>query len=314
MALAAEPTPCGALFSFLKREGGITHRELAGLILSERPLPNGRTPRDLARDRSWLSHAVVHAPADALPERYFLDYGVAAAHVMGRLRSRRGRAMTAEQIAALLAGESGRAMDAALARCHQDERLYRNAVERLAASDDLVPGERAEALLVLMVAAACTADARRSVRYTMDYVATALGRHVGTPSAAPSLSAGEAAAEPVVPTRLGLMRVREGYVVDGPHWLPASPQGVTIGALALGSHDITDVGAGVSGRHVRVWLDDEGRWLVEDLGSKNGSVLVDGASRKRVTLEAGSPVPLRPADELVLAGDTTFVVIEGVSG
>ena len=70
-------------------------------------------------------------------------------------------------------------------------------------------------------------------------------------------------------------------------------------------------------------LDDAGRalfvatfqagWLVEDLGSKNGSVLVSGADHSRRDLELGVAVRLRPADELVLAGSTTFVAIEGLS-
>ena len=230
---------------------------------------------------------------------------------MGRLRSRRGRAMGAEQIVELVAGEQGRAMDEALARCHQDARLYRNALTRLSLADDLVPGERAEAALVLLVAVACTADVRRSVTYAMDYVATALGRRATTPTSVPALAAGEGDAASAEPGRLGLMRVEGGYVAGDPHWLSSSPEGVTIGALAMGEGDVTDVGPGVSGRHARVWREGRG-WLVEDLGSKNGTVLVSGATHETMALTAGVPSALRPGDELALAGDTTFVVVEGV--
>ena len=80
------------------------------------------------------------------------------------------------------------------------------------------------------------------------------------------------------------------------------------------AQDITDVGSGVSGRHALVRRDESGGWLVEDLGSKNGTALVSGATHEGAALEAGVPAPLRPGDELVLAGGTTFVAIEGVAG
>ena len=39
----ADLTPCGVLFDVFKRKGGINHKELAGLILSDRPLSDGRS-------------------------------------------------------------------------------------------------------------------------------------------------------------------------------------------------------------------------------------------------------------------------------
>ncbi len=310
-----DQTPCGVLFSLLKTHGGISHRELADLMLSERPLPNGRTPRDLARDRSWLSRNVVHAPVGTLQQRYFCDYGSAAARVMSRLRSKRGRAMSAEDIVAVLMGEPGRAMDVALERCHEDAKLYRNALGRLAGGEGLTPGERAESALVLFVTTGCTADVRSSVAYAMDYVRTTLGRRAGTPTVGTVAPADEraCASRPGLKTRLGLIRVEGGYVAGDPHWLSDSPEGVMIGSLAMGEKDITDVGPGVSGRHAIVRRDERGVWLVEDLGSKNGTALVSGATHESARLEAGSPAALRPGDELVLAGATTFVAIEGVA-
>ena len=40
---------------------------------------------------------------------------------------------------------------------------------------------------------------------------------------------------------------------------------------------------------------------------------MSGATHESARLEAGSPAALRPGDELVLAGATTFVAIEGVA-
>lgn len=308
-----EPTPCGVMFDLLKRRGGITHRELAGIVLSKRPLPSGRSPRDLAHERSWLSHSVVHAPVGSLSPRYFGDWGGAAVCVLGRLRSRRGRAMTADEVVSMLAGEPGRAMDRALELCREDACLYRNAVERFAGGEGLVPGERAEALLVLFVAAGCSADARAAVSYAMEYAHDTLGRRADTPTVSPVVDAGREARS-VPSTKLGLIRIEDGYVTGNPHWLPVSEEGAVVGALAMGDDDITDVGPGVSGRHLRVWYEENDGWFAEDLGSKNGTERIDGVSRDRVRLETGVPMPLRPADELVLAGATTLVAIEGVVG
>lgn len=51
----ADLTPCGVLFDVFKRKGGISHKELAGLILSDRPLSDGRSASSRAADRTWLS-------------------------------------------------------------------------------------------------------------------------------------------------------------------------------------------------------------------------------------------------------------------
>lgn len=312
MLLANDPTPCGVMFSVLKRPGGIAHQRLAELVLSDRPLPSGKSPLDLARDRTWLSHSVVHAPVGALPERYFRDYGTAAQRVLGQLRSGRSRAMSAEEVVSMLAGEPGRAMNRALELCHQDARLYRNALVRLAHGEGYAPGERAEAALVLFVAVGCSADVRASVTYALDYARASFGRRATTPPAEALVAQGAVSGEAAVPA-LGLLRVKDGYVAGDPHWLPRSEKGVEVGSLALGELDVTDVGPGVSGRHLRVWHDERDGWLVQDLGSKNGTVLVSGVDHARLPLEAGVRAELRPGDELVLAGETTFVAIEGLA-
>ena len=82
------PTPCGALFDVMKKHASISYKELAGLILSNRPLSDGRSPISRVGDRTWISRFIVHAPAGSLQERYFCDYDVAALRVMARLRSR----------------------------------------------------------------------------------------------------------------------------------------------------------------------------------------------------------------------------------
>ena len=83
-----------------------------------------------------------------------------------------------------------------------------------------------------------------------------------------------------------------------------------MGLLATGAGDLTNVGADVSSRHLRVWRDEDA-WWVMDLGSTNGSWLTP-ADGERVRLEPGVRREVRPADELALGAATTFVLVEGM--
>lgn len=316
MKLTSDPTPAGVLFDVLKRHGGITHRELAGLILSGRPLADGRSPLDRAEDRTWVSHCIVHAPVGTLQERYFADYGSAAARVADRLKAGPGRTVAADGVIDLLCGRHGRAMDRALAACHQDAHLYRNALERLAHEDGKSPDERAEAALALFIAVACSTNVRKAVTYATDFAERAYGGRPATPPVEELLSdiaAGSCGLGEKV-RALGLLRLEGGYVAGDPHWL--APEGCEVGALAMGDHDITDVGPGASAHHLRIWREEPASgtpcWLADDLGSTNGTVLVSGSDGTRHALVPGYPAELHPADQLLLGSETTLAVIEGL--
>ena len=308
-----EQTPCSVMFSLLKEHGRIKHNELAALVLSGRPLPDGRSPVSRASDRSWVSRFVVHAPVGTLQQRYFTDYSTAALHITNRLRSRRGRPLTDEDIIRMLTGTDGCAMDRALAACGQNATLYRNALERLAQVKGHTDGERAEALMVLFVAAGCSANARAAVEYTMDCARVSYDMRTSTPTAALPTAADQTAGDASTAEEhpLGLIRVADGYIAGDPHWLDAS--GSEIGALAMGPHDIADVASDVSGHHARI-RQVEGRWLVEDLGSRNGTVLRDAATGTKTRLTPGEPHELHPGDELHLAATTVLVAVEGAPG
>ena len=66
MASQAELTPCGAMFDIFKRAAHLSHIELCGLVLSSRPLADGRSPQSRAADRSWVSRFIVRAPGGTL--------------------------------------------------------------------------------------------------------------------------------------------------------------------------------------------------------------------------------------------------------
>lgn len=316
LTIAADQTPCGVLFDVFKRQGGISHKELASLILSERPLADGRSPVNRASDRTWLSHFVVRAPIGSLQPRYFKDHGLAAQRVLSRLRSRVGFTMTYEKVIDLICGEVGEAMDRALSLCHQDVALYRNALTRFKLGSGYTTGERAEALMVLFIAVGCSANVPYAVRYTTEYVERSFGGRAGTPessSFAPEATAASGAA--CEPRPIGLMRIEDGYLVGVPHWIATESEGVRIGALACGENDITDVEPDVSAEHVLVrWGGEDAGWTARDLGSTNGTELLRASDGVCVELAFDEDVELHAGDELRLGASTAFVVLEGVTG
>lgn len=310
MASSAQLTPCGAMFDIFKRHAHISHIDLCNLVLSTRPLADGRSAASRASDRSWVSRFIVRAPVGTLQERYFADYGTSATKILSYLRLRSRNPMEAEAVMNMVCGPAGATMEQALAAAHQDVHLYRNALARLSQASELAPAERAEAVLVLFIAVGCSADVRSSVTFAIDYAHATCGGCTSTPRSMGFDAAAQDAAE--VPRHpLGLLRVRDGYVVSAPLWVEPAGEGVEIGALATGEGDITDVGDDVSARHAHVWCDEQGVWRVEDLGSTNGTVVVNGADRVCMQAEPGRSVVLEPGDELKLGESTTFAVLLG---
>lgn len=317
--VANEKTPCAVLFDILKKHGGISNKELASLILSGRPLSDGRSPVSRVGDRTWVSRFIVHAPIGSLQERYFCDFGVSALRIVARLKSREGRTLSSDDVFDLIAGEPGRCMQNALVACHQDATVYRNMLDRLSEESGYTVDERAEIAMVLFVAAGCSGNVRKAVECTLDFSQSAYGRRPVTSPSVSSECAG--ASSQGSGLCLGLLRVMDGYVVGSPYWLDSSAGPVEIGAFASDGNSISSVGPDVSARHVRIWQDEEGSWFAEGLGSSNGTVLVNGASGEPVVVEpprveqdgfVSKPVAIRPGDELVLAKSTKFLVIEGV--
>lgn len=310
MASQVELTPCGAMFDIFKRAAHLSHIELCGLVLSSRPLADGRSPQSRAADRSWVSRFIVRAPVGTLQQRYFAEYGTSAARIMSQLALRQRNPMDSTAVINMVCGPAGEPMVRALEECHQDTNLYRNALDRLSQAAELMPAERAEAVLVLFVAVGCSADVRSSVNYVIDYAHATCGGGTSTPrSLGMSMTAGECEPAPAHP--LGLLRVQNSFVVSAPRWIQPSEQGVEIGALATGEGDITDVGDDVSARHAHIWCDAQNIWHVEDLSSTNGTVVVNGATRVCIQVEPGRSAQLNPGDELKLGESTTYAILFG---
>ena len=74
-----------ALYALFKGEFSLSHRALSQIILSDRPQPNGLSPRQMVANTSWLSRSIVHAPMDLLQDRYFADFRSSARRVHSHL-------------------------------------------------------------------------------------------------------------------------------------------------------------------------------------------------------------------------------------
>lgn len=320
-----EATPCAALFDMMKRYGGISGKELASLILSGRPLPDGRSPMSRIDDRAWLSRYIVHAPVGTVQEHYFSDFPSASLRVAARLKSKKRNPLNSAQILEMIAGEKGQEMVTALAECHQDVALYRNVLNRLTCESGFTMTERAEMALVLLMTAGCTANVQRAVSQVMEFAKAVHGTGMATPLVTPTFPDAQVdvhKGESVPQTTLGLMRIVDGYVAGSPFWLDPTEAGVEIGALTLGSNAITEVAPDVSSKHLRIWRDASGEWFAQGLGSTHGTVLISGVDHaqcviepprsERTSNESSEPVAIHPGDEIIMASNTRFLVLEGI--
>lgn len=321
---SSQTTPAAVLFDLVKRRGGVSNRELATMLLSGRPLADGHSPQSRVEDRTWLSRFVVHAPASSLGDHLFCDYTAGALRLASRLSSGKKAPHGRSDVIAAVFGDEGRAMDRALQAAGQDAAVYRNLMERIRQEKTLSETERMEAALVLMVTAACTADVARAAAEVQGFVYSMFGSGLMTPTPAPAdalAPQGAEAPDALTAPWLGLLRIEDGLVVGEPQWVAPTEGGTEVGALALADGAVNEVGLDVSGLHARLWRDDEGRWWVEGLGSKNGTVLVSGLTGEEVVVEppvsarkdwTNRPVELSPGDQLRFGQSTTFALIEGL--
>ena len=117
MASQVELTPCGAMFDIFKRAAHLSHIELCGLVLSSRPLADGRSPQSRAADRSWVSRFIVRAPVGTLQQRHFAEYGTSAARIMSQLALRQRNPMDSTAVINMVCGRAGEPMVRALGGC-----------------------------------------------------------------------------------------------------------------------------------------------------------------------------------------------------
>ena len=311
-----DATPTSVLFDLAKRHCGVSHKELAGLLLSGRPLSDGRSPQSRLGDRTWVSRFIVHAPAGTLSDSYFCDYAVGALRFAARMKSRSKRALTGEAILDIVCGEAGRAMDDALKACSQSPTLYRNMMERIACEGSLTADERAEVALVLLVTAACTADVRRAVAEARTFSEKMHGGGLATPPLVPMPQGAGRTAVPTGaddrPRWLGLLRIVAGVVAGAPQWVEPTATGAEVERQqprAVRKSALTSELPRASGSDV-----DSGAWWVEADASAHGTVSSEWpvARLPRRPARDGCPPACGPGDQLCLAASTNLSsLIEG---
>lgn len=301
-----------ALYALFKGEFSLSHRALSQIILSDRPQPNGLSPRQMVANTSWLSRSIVHAPMDLLQDRYFADFRSSARRVHSHLNQ---SGISDEEIFRAIG--SSDLMPSALSTQDQSSVVYRNALARLWSNSGIGETARARASLLLTITAGCTGNVAKAIDIASGYIYAdghVGGRFTPQPSAADTLAAATGATQMTTPPNLiGLIRLVDGRVASNPYIIPTTDEGAVIGALALGPSAIADVAPDVSTEHLRVWREKD-RWLACDLGSTNGTTLLpaDGGSPR--LLVSGEAVELHPGDNLRLGSVTTFAVVAVARG
>lgn len=86
--MPSRQTPLEVMFSLFKTSFALSHRALAELLLSDRPLTNGRPTAQMAQDTSWLSRTIVHSQPGSLEDRYFADWSCASNRILHKLRKK----------------------------------------------------------------------------------------------------------------------------------------------------------------------------------------------------------------------------------
>lgn len=301
-----------ALYALFKGEFSLSHRALSQIILSDRPQPNGLSPRQMVANTSWLSRSVVHAPMDLLQDRYFADFRSSARRVHSHLNQ---AGISDEEIFRVIGASD--LMPSALSTQDQSSIVYRNALARLWSSSGITETARARAALLLTITAGCTGNVAKAIDLASGYIYAdghVDGRFTPQPSAADTLAMAAGTTQKTPPPNLiALIRLIDGRVASNPYVIPATGTGAIIGALALGPSAIADVAPDVSSEHLRVWREKD-RWLACDLGSTNGTTLLpaDGGSPR--LLVSGEAVELHPGDDLRLGSITTFTVVAVARG
>lgn len=294
-------TPIEVMFSLFKTSFALSHRALAELLLSDRPLTNGRPAAQMAQDTSWLSRTIVHSQPGSLEDRYFADWSCASNQILHKLQEK-GYSNT--DIYTMIAAATD-AMAQALSACGRNGLLYRNAASRLVGCQS-DKDNRALISIALVVSTACWCEPARAIAYIRDRFEFAENARSFTPSSISFCPCDLKQTD--TEHAIGLIRIDSELVIGGPYVIEPSAMGSIIGALALEDGAVTDVGLDVSARHLRIFAENNA-WYAQDLGSTNGTYLVEASNGKKLDISSGVPAQLHPGDTLCLGLSTTFAVV-----
>lgn len=291
--------PRETLFRVMKRAFGISNKELASIVFSDKPV-GGLSPRERAMDPTRRRREFLEATPDELDASWEL---VAAGGYADGLLARCMKRKTQQEIVSVLGGDAAAVLRASLDAFDLDGPLFSNMAARVEGSA-LPLRERALALLILFVETAARGRAGEAIRLVMARERLLGGSELNTMGIQAALSS------PAPAARLALMRsVGSMLMPQRTYPLNEGEAGTVLGSMALEPGDVSDVGANVSRRHAHVWLGEDGLWRVRDLGSTNGTALVSGETGERAQV-GKEAVLLGQSDRLILAGTTEFLVVQ----
>ena len=307
-------TPREVLFDVMGDQWGVSNKDLASMILSDKAVTKGKSPLELAQVRSSLSRYVVHVQPGEYCYRWLAPFETSIPRVVSACKH--ADACNSNREITEYLGETGASlMRASLDEHGLDGALYANTAARIAKGDIKSDADAAELSVMLFVITGCLGDPAEAVEKTM----AAAKRYSGAAVMETALPVeSDRVSAPGEVYELGMYRFENGVLLSNAYRLSTAPEGTEIGSMSTTPHSINDVGRGVSRRHARIWRDESGQWWVVGLGSTNGTTLVSGIDRSVTIVEPPKaksdnfelrPVQIFPGDSLNLAGTTEFVFV-----
>ena len=310
MASSGE-TPSSIMYADLRQFGGISNTDAARILLTDRIMFGGSSPRDRISSRTYLSREVVHVDPSRINPAIFTDFSISTQTLYARVIARVG---SERAVANHYAREATEEMCAALIDHGLDAQMYRNEIARLCQVQLRTEHDRPLLLLMLFCVTGCLADAREATVIVEAFARNKLAQDLATVTAAQTARSVNVLSEQAV--SLGLLREIGGTAV--PPIIPLNPAGSMVGALATGPGAITNVEADVSRRHARIWREGN-RWLCEGLGSTNGTTIIkkglgtaiciEPPRSRRASWGTYPPVEIEEGDVLQFGLRTKYLVL-----
>lgn len=95
-----EETPSSYMFADLRMFGGITNKEAAKELLTDKANYGGAAPRDRINERTFLSRQIVHAAPSQVHPEFFADFSQSTQTLTGKIVSNLATATAHEEVAA----------------------------------------------------------------------------------------------------------------------------------------------------------------------------------------------------------------------
>ena len=311
-------TPSAFLFDELRRQAGLSNRDAAQLLLSDRPIYAGRSPRDRVGERTFLSREVVHVQPSRVNPSIYGDFAHSAQTITARLASAYGRGSGAYRIIIdRYSGETAHTMASILDAYGYQGRIYLNTVMRVRSAQLERLGDQAVLLVLAFVTVGCLCDPHAAAEKVDQFMRDKLSSDLGTVFSGGKPATLYGTSEPAA-AQLGLVRLVGDAMRPPIYQLSQERTGTIVGSLPATGNAISDVEVDVSRQHLIVWYQHE-RWWCQGMGSTNGTLLIKGRTKQQQVVEAAratagvvppsTPAEIEAGDILCLGRSTRFLVV-----